>query len=177
MKKFGLLTLITIICFGLMFGSSALAADKVKWRMGSTWTPAINLYHGDKHMIKYVKEMSGGDFQIQWFPSGSLMKAFEYFDACSKGVVEAVAAGRRAAIAIDRYLQGETLEPAPTHSMTIPYDQVEMERFRKRPRMAVSTLPVQERVANFREVELGFDKLDALKEADRCLQCGMFPRK
>ncbi len=90
MKKFGLLTLITIICFGLAFGSSALAADKVKWRMGSTWTPAINLYHGDKHMIKYVKEMSGGDFQIQWFPSGSLMKAFEYFDACSKGVVEAV---------------------------------------------------------------------------------------
>jgi TRAP-type mannitol/chloroaromatic compound transport system substrate-binding protein len=90
MRKFGLLTLITLVCFGLSFGSSALAADKVKWRMGSTWTPAINLYHGDKHMIKYVKEMSGGDFQIQWFPSGSLMKAFEYFDACSKGVVEAV---------------------------------------------------------------------------------------
>ena len=90
MKKLGLLALITIICFGLSFGSSALAADKVKWRMGSTWTPAINLYHGDKHMIKYVDEMSGGDFKIQWFPSGSLMGAFEYFDACSKGVVEAV---------------------------------------------------------------------------------------
>jgi TRAP-type mannitol/chloroaromatic compound transport system substrate-binding protein len=90
MKKIGLFALITIICFGLSFGSSALAADKVKWRMGSTWTPAINLYHGDKHMIKYVDEMSGGDFKIKWFPSGSLMGAFEYFDACSKGVVEAV---------------------------------------------------------------------------------------
>jgi TRAP-type mannitol/chloroaromatic compound transport system substrate-binding protein len=58
--------------------------------MGSTWTPAINLYHGDKAMISYLKNISGGDFEIQWFPSGSLMKAFEYFDACSKGVVEAV---------------------------------------------------------------------------------------
>ncbi|MBW2049841.1 MAG: TRAP transporter substrate-binding protein DctP, partial [Deltaproteobacteria bacterium] len=26
--------------------------------------------------------------EIKWFPSGSLMKAFEYFDACSKGVVQ-----------------------------------------------------------------------------------------
>jgi TRAP-type mannitol/chloroaromatic compound transport system substrate-binding protein len=58
--------------------------------MGSTWTPAINLYHGDQAMIAYVKEMTEGDFEIKWFPSGSLMKAFEYFDACSKGVVEAV---------------------------------------------------------------------------------------
>ena len=66
------------------------AVEQVKWRMGSTWTPAINLYYGDKKMIKYVSDMTNGNFQIEWFPSGSLMKAFEYFDACSKGVVEAV---------------------------------------------------------------------------------------
>lgn len=90
MRKTGIVILIFAISMVLAVGSVALAADKVKWRMGSTWTPAINLYHGDKAMIKYVNEMSGGDFQIQWFPSGSLMKAFEYFDACSKGVVEAV---------------------------------------------------------------------------------------
>jgi TRAP-type mannitol/chloroaromatic compound transport system substrate-binding protein len=68
----------------------APAAEKVKWRMGSTWTPAINLYHGDKAMIQYVKDLTDGNFEIEWFPSGSLMGAFEYFDACSKGVVEAV---------------------------------------------------------------------------------------
>jgi TRAP-type mannitol/chloroaromatic compound transport system substrate-binding protein len=68
----------------------APAAEKVKWRMGSTWTPAINLYHGDKAMIQYVKDVTNGNFEIEWFPSGSLMGAFEYFDACSKGVVEAV---------------------------------------------------------------------------------------
>ncbi|MGD9064889.1 MAG: hypothetical protein PVI42_12240, partial [Desulfobacterales bacterium] len=90
MKRFGILTIIGAITLVLVFGSFALAADKVKWRMGSTWTPAINLYHGDKAMIQYVKEMTDGNFDIKWFPSGSLMKAFEYFDACSKGVVEAV---------------------------------------------------------------------------------------
>jgi len=68
----------------------APAMEKVKWRMGSTWTPSINLYYGDKKMIQYVKDMSKGNFEIEWFPAGSLMGAFEYFDACSKGVVEAV---------------------------------------------------------------------------------------
>ncbi len=88
MKK--TLVFVGIIALILAFGSTAMAGPKVKWKMGSTWTPAINLYHGDTAMINYVKELSNGDFEIKWFPSGSLMKAFEYFDACSKGVVEAV---------------------------------------------------------------------------------------
>jgi len=88
MKKITLFLLVGAIATVLTLGSTALAAKKIRWKMGSTWTPAINLYHGDKEMIRYVKEMTGGKFQIKWFPSGSLMKAFEYFDACSKGVVE-----------------------------------------------------------------------------------------
>ena len=90
MKKIAFFLFIASLAIVFAFGSTALAAEKVKWRMGSTWTPAINLYHGDKSMIKYVKDMTNGDFDIKWFPSGSLMGAFEYFDACSKGVVEAV---------------------------------------------------------------------------------------
>ncbi len=90
MKRFKLFMFLSVIAVVFAFGATAIAADKVKWRMGSTWTPAINLYHGDKAMIKYLKEMTDGRFDVKWFPSGSLMKAFEYFDACSKGVVEAV---------------------------------------------------------------------------------------
>jgi TRAP-type mannitol/chloroaromatic compound transport system substrate-binding protein len=88
MKKIALLVMVCALV--LAFGATAMAGPSVKWRMGSTWTPAINLYHGDQAMIQYVKECTNGDFEIKWFPSGSLMKAFEYFDACSKGVVEAV---------------------------------------------------------------------------------------
>jgi TRAP-type mannitol/chloroaromatic compound transport system substrate-binding protein len=87
MRKIKMLMFLCVITTVLAFGTTALA-KKIRWRMGSTWTPAINLYFGDKEMIKYVGEMTGGDFEIKWFPSGSLMKAFEYFDACSKGVVE-----------------------------------------------------------------------------------------
>jgi TRAP-type mannitol/chloroaromatic compound transport system substrate-binding protein len=90
MKKIAFFLFVATLAVVFAFGSTALAAEKVKWRMGSTWTPTINLYHGDKHMIKYVNEMTEGNFDIKWFPSGSLMKAFEYFDACSKGVVDAV---------------------------------------------------------------------------------------
>ncbi len=89
MRKNKLLTILCILTLVLALGATAYA-EKVKWRMGSTWTPAINLYHGDKSMIQYLKDMTNGDFEVTWFPSGSLMKAFEYFDACSKGVVEAV---------------------------------------------------------------------------------------
>ena len=87
MRRITLLVFVVAIAMVLAFGSTAFA-QKIKWKMGSTWTPAINLYHGDKEMIKYVDEMTGGDFEIKWFPAGSLMKAFEWFDACSKGVVE-----------------------------------------------------------------------------------------
>jgi TRAP-type mannitol/chloroaromatic compound transport system substrate-binding protein len=90
MKKIAFFLFIVGLAVVFAFSSTALAAEKVKWRMGSTWTPSINLYHGDHAMIQYVKDMTNGDFDIKWFPSGSLMKAFEYFDACSKGVVEAV---------------------------------------------------------------------------------------
>ncbi len=90
MKKIIFLIMVSAIVMVLAVGAPAFAGGKVRWRMGSTWTPAINLYHGDKAMIQYVKEMTNGNFEIKWFPSGSLMKAFEYFDACSKGVVEAV---------------------------------------------------------------------------------------
>lgn len=87
MRKIKLLMFLGAITMVFAFGTTALA-KKIKWKMGSTWTPAINLYYGDKLMIKYVSDMTDGDFEIKWFPSGSLMKAFEYFDACSKGVVE-----------------------------------------------------------------------------------------
>jgi len=90
MRRITLLVLVGAIAMVLALGSTAFG-EKIKWRMGSTWTPAINLYHGDKEMIKYVKEMTGGNFEITWFPAGSLMKAFEWFDGCSKGVVEMAA--------------------------------------------------------------------------------------
>ncbi len=59
----------------------------------------------------------------------------------------------------------------------IPVEDVEVERFKKREREKMPALHVSDRVGNFREVELGFTELMASSEAERCFQCGMFPRK
>jgi NADPH-dependent glutamate synthase beta subunit-like oxidoreductase/2,4-dienoyl-CoA reductase-like NADH-dependent reductase (Old Yellow Enzyme family) len=92
-------------------------------------------------------------------------------------VIEAIAAGRKAAVAIDRYLNREILdseEPAPR---TIAPEDVDIERFNKRERQKMAVLPQRERIQCFKEVELGFTELEALTEADRCFQCGMFPKR
>jgi NADPH-dependent glutamate synthase beta subunit-like oxidoreductase/2,4-dienoyl-CoA reductase-like NADH-dependent reductase (Old Yellow Enzyme family) len=92
-------------------------------------------------------------------------------------VVEAIAAGKKAAEAIDKYLCGESLdyqEPVPS---IISIEDVDVERFKKRDRQEMPLLPAVERARSFGEVELGFSELTALFEADRCFQCGLFPNK
>jgi NADPH-dependent glutamate synthase beta subunit-like oxidoreductase len=92
-------------------------------------------------------------------------------------VIEAIAAGRKAAFSIDRYLRGERLkyeEPVPH---TIGIEDVDTDRFNKRERQRMPALLLEERIKGFKEVELGFTELEALSEADRCLQCGLFPKK
>jgi NADPH-dependent glutamate synthase beta subunit-like oxidoreductase/2,4-dienoyl-CoA reductase-like NADH-dependent reductase (Old Yellow Enzyme family) len=92
-------------------------------------------------------------------------------------VIEAIAAGRKAAAAIDKYLNRQILdseEPAPR---TIGPEDVDTERFNKRERQKMAVLSQKERIQEFKEVELGFSELEALIEADRCFQCGMFPKK
>jgi NADPH-dependent glutamate synthase beta subunit-like oxidoreductase/2,4-dienoyl-CoA reductase-like NADH-dependent reductase (Old Yellow Enzyme family) len=92
-------------------------------------------------------------------------------------VIEAIAAGKKAALAIDKYLRGESLdyqEPIPS---IISIEDVDLERFKKRERQEMPWLPAAKRVKSFEEVELGFGELAALYEADRCFQCGLFPKK
>jgi len=92
-------------------------------------------------------------------------------------VIEAIASGRKAAISIDKYLRRQSLgaeEPVPN---TIKVEDVDIDRFNKRERPGMPTLPVDKRIQSFKEVDLGFTELAALGEADRCFQCGMFPKK
>jgi len=92
-------------------------------------------------------------------------------------VIEAIAAGKKAAIAIDRFLQGENLDYELPISDTISMDDVDTALFKKRKRQRMSELPPKRRVKGFGEVEQGFAEFEALAEADRCFQCGMFPDK
>jgi NADPH-dependent glutamate synthase beta subunit-like oxidoreductase/2,4-dienoyl-CoA reductase-like NADH-dependent reductase (Old Yellow Enzyme family) len=92
-------------------------------------------------------------------------------------VVQAIAAGRRAARAIDRYLRGEGLDYEVAVPDTIHIEDLDTSLFKRRKRQNMPSLSPKKRIKGFREVELGFGELATLREADRCLQCGMFPKK
>jgi dimethylglycine catabolism A len=92
-------------------------------------------------------------------------------------VIEAIAAGRKAAAAIDRYLQGQATDEEEPVPRVIGIEDIEVTRFNKRERQEMPVLPVSERTKGFNEVDLGFGELTALFEADRCFQCGLFPNK
>jgi NADH-quinone oxidoreductase subunit F len=92
-------------------------------------------------------------------------------------VIEAIAAGRRAAISIDKYLRADTsrveiydLKAKLTGEELAP--EVE-EVWEAQPRVAVPTLPVKERKTSFAEIELAFSEEKARQEAKRCLRCDL----
>ena len=91
--------------------------------------------------------------------------------------VRAVAAGRRAAIAIDQYLMGQEVIGDPViynHSMgkleEISKKVIEGREEQKRIKMP--ELEAGIRVTNFKEVETGFTVDPVRFEAQRCLECG-----
>jgi indolepyruvate ferredoxin oxidoreductase alpha subunit len=87
-------------------------------------------------------------------------------------VIEALAAGRKAATSIDRYLRGEPMDAGREGegSQESPL-QVDTSGVSPQPRLSVPTLPTDQRCGNLKEVELGYSKDEATKEASRCLAC------
>src|SRR5574342_320110 len=48
---------------------NVLAHPNVRWRMSTTWTPALDVLQGGaQRLAKVVEAMSGGRFQIEVFP-------------------------------------------------------------------------------------------------------------
>ena len=89
--------------------------------------------------------------------------------------IDAVAAGKEAAVSIQRFFKGEDMA-ADREPMKLCGD----EEFRpitndiqRKARLAMPKLSVEERVKSFAEIELGFDEEKAREEAARCLSCGI----
>ncbi|MFZ6017661.1 MAG: FAD-dependent oxidoreductase [Nitrospirota bacterium] len=87
-------------------------------------------------------------------------------------VIEAIAAGRRAADTIHRYLRNlpakEVEKPLPFR----PLDDSVVRLINKSMRQKIPTIPVEKRLNNFNEVDMGYSWSEAVKEAQRCLLCG-----
>ncbi len=94
-------------------------------------------------------------------------------------VIEAIAAGRRGAIAIDKYLRGDAsrVEMYDLKSSVIE-EEVSVkeegeETWEPQFRPETPHLPLRERKGSFKEIELSFSEEKAKQEAKRCLRCDL----
>ncbi|HPX17735.1 MAG TPA: NADH-quinone oxidoreductase subunit NuoF [Deltaproteobacteria bacterium] len=88
-------------------------------------------------------------------------------------VVEAIAMGHNVAADVDASIRLKNNEPAykepPEEKIEIPFEVDE--EVVETPKAAMPELAVAKRISNFAEVELGYNKKTAFKEACRCLRC------
>lgn len=99
-------------------------------------------------------------------------------------VAHAIGSGKRAALAIDRYLRGEALSGFPpivqaVHAVpreldptVVRFEDLNLAYFEELKRTPQPQKPVEERVHDFAEVNLGFSEKEAQAEAARCFSCG-----
>jgi NADPH-dependent glutamate synthase beta subunit-like oxidoreductase/2,4-dienoyl-CoA reductase-like NADH-dependent reductase (Old Yellow Enzyme family) len=91
-------------------------------------------------------------------------------------MIEAMADGKKAAIAIDCNLRKVDLPPAPPEpilaDVTEMAFQFHLREYVKETRTPAEATPADKRKSNFKEINLGFkDKETCVKEARRCLTC------
>ncbi len=89
-------------------------------------------------------------------------------------VIEAIGMGKQAAAAIDAYLQGQEPHEVVVDAREMPIARREMTAAElvPKPPVPVPTIPMEQRVSSYAEVELGFSAEQAIAEAQRCLVCG-----
>ena len=91
-------------------------------------------------------------------------------------VVDAIAAGRKAATVIDRYLRGKELREPPKVKLPrlfIEPAAISDDESEKAVRAEPATLPVESRRKNSAEVETALSIEAATREARRCLRCDL----
>jgi NADPH-dependent glutamate synthase beta subunit-like oxidoreductase len=92
-------------------------------------------------------------------------------------VIEAIAAGQRAASSIKRFLRGEPLSPLVERDGYKPIDIPPIppteEELKERARVAITEVGSSLRKGSFKEVVLPYSPKEAKDEASRCLRCDL----
>ncbi|MBW1733263.1 MAG: FAD-dependent oxidoreductase [Deltaproteobacteria bacterium] len=92
-------------------------------------------------------------------------------------LIRAIASGRRAALAIDGYIRGDTGRLRIVDEKTEMAEDtglaLEEETGEAKPRIEVEIENPRERIKDFREIEKGFSFEQAVREAGRCLRCDL----
>jgi heterodisulfide reductase subunit A-like polyferredoxin len=91
-------------------------------------------------------------------------------------MIEAIAAGNKAAIAIDNFLQGTEFPLEPALLPETPIEEIDFDGAKARGPVKRASMPlidIHERRTGFAEVELGFTAEQAQAEALRCVDCSI----
>ena len=114
----------------------------------------------------------------------------------SHTVVEAIGAGKRAALAIHEYLRGRWLKEkfpmirvgekgtislrkyfhppeGEANPPVVPFKEINTDYFEHLPRISNPSLSIEERRETFKEVYAGLDRKMAQEETSRCFNCGI----
>jgi len=107
------------------------------------------------------------------FVAGDVHRGVTFF------VVDAIGEGHKAARSIDRYLRGEKglKEPGRLPVVTLSPEEIEAKfgtgEASRGARVPIKSIPLEERLHSFREVDLALTEGEALAETERCLRCGI----
>jgi NADPH-dependent glutamate synthase beta subunit-like oxidoreductase/Pyruvate/2-oxoacid:ferredoxin oxidoreductase delta subunit len=101
------------------------------------------------------------------FAAGEVVKA-------PSSVVEAISAGRQAAISIDKFLGGEgEIDDEFFGKEKRDVWVGREENFAHKKRVDMPRLPVEKRIKTFDPIDLGYSEKEAMDEAKRCLKCDL----
>lgn len=111
--------------------------------------------------------------EIQTKNANSQLFAGGDFVSGPSTVIKAIAVGHQAVKEIDKAIRTKNSEPPYNHSLE---EKIEIplmidEDIKEMPQSKMSRLKVIQRINNFKEVELGFNRKEAIYEAKRCLRC------
>ncbi len=87
-------------------------------------------------------------------------------------VIEAIEAGKQAALSMDRFMRGEDLREGRERTWD-PVSDIPTQGITPVPRTRMPRLGVEARAGNFKEVQQGFSQEEAVAEANRCISCGI----
>ncbi len=89
-------------------------------------------------------------------------------------VIEAIGMAKKAAAEIDAYLRSGQVAEVWVEAEKLPIARRELgtEERQPRPRLAVPTISMDQRLGSYAEVETGYTAEQAVLEAQRCLACG-----
>jgi hypothetical protein len=91
-------------------------------------------------------------------------------------VIDAIAAGKKAAVMIRRYLEGEQLDQPGVIRLPETYVEPALlseDELETADRVEIPELDAASRHHNYREVDLSLSAGDATREARRCLRCDL----